>query len=272
MVNRQYYITAGLNLLVVLVVLNLPEPRAGKVKLALGGLFLPLFGLAGSVQNLVEHAGDSLASRSALLSQLDELRKENQQLRQQFMQVQEAWRENAQLRQAVSWQRRVPWSLKLTRVVGQDPANWWRTILVDAGSRDGIRTNMPVLTAEGLVGRVAEVGIDRSRVVLVGDPNCRFSAQVLEGSDHSVAAEGIIAPSAASLNRLLVDLIYVPGGSLLKPGQPVTTSGKGGIFPKGIVVGHIVDVRTNDFGLNLEARVKLAVNLNRVEQVFVMLQ
>ena len=178
----------------------------------------------------------------------------------------------AQLRQALNWQRRVPWPLKLARVIGQDPANWWRTVIIDAGSYDGIRTNMTVLTAEGLVGRVSEVGIDRSQVVMVGDPNCRFSAQVQDPRDKSVVAKGIISPSASTLDRLLVDLIYMPGGSLLKPGQLVTTSGDGGIFQKGIAVGQIVDVRTNDYGLNLEAQVKLAVNLNRLEQVWVMTQ
>ena len=74
------------------------------------------------------------------------------------------------------------------------------------------------------------------------------------------------------MDRLLVDLIYVPGVAVLKPGQSVVTSGDGVTFPKGITVGQIVDVRTNDYGMNLEARVKLAVNLNRLEQVWVLLQ
>ena len=272
MLKRQYYLTGGLVLLVALIVLNLPEDQAGKLKLTVGGLFLPLFGMAGSAQNLAEQTGNALAPRSALLQQIDELRKENQRLHEQLVQAQEASRENAQLRQALGWQQRVPWSLKPARVVGQDPANWWRTIMIDVGLRDKIRPNMTVLTSEGLVGRVTDVGFDRSRVVLVGDPNCRFSAQVQEPRDQSVVAKGIISPSASSLDRLLVDLVFVPGGSLLKPGQPVLTSGDGGIFQKGITVGQIVDVRTNDHGLNLEARVKLAVNLNRLEQVWVMLQ
>jgi len=272
MLKRQYYLTAGLVLLVALIVLNLPEDQAGKLKLTVGGLFLPLFGMAGSAQSLIEQTGNSLAPRSALLKEIEQLSKENQQLRQQLMQAQESWRENAQLRQALSWQPRVPWQLKPARVVGQDPANWWRTIMIDVGLRDKIRTNMTVLTSDGLVGRVTEVGFDRSRVVMVGDPNCRFSAQVQEPHDKSVVAKGIISPSASSLDRLLVDLIYVPGGTLLKPGQPVMTSGDGGVFPKGITVGQIVDVRTNEYGLNLEARVKLAVNLDRLEQVWVMMQ
>jgi rod shape-determining protein MreC len=272
MLKRQYSIATGLVLLIVLVLLNLPEQPATRIKLALGGLFLPLFGMAGSVQQLTQQAGNSLVSRSTLLKQLEQLRKENEELRQQLTQIQDAWRENAQLRQALGWRRRVPWALQPARVVGQDPANWWRTMLIDVGSHDSIRPNMSVLTAEGLVGRIDKVGPDRSSVVLVGDPNCRFSAQVQEPRDKNVAAKGIISPNASSLDRLLVDLTYLPGTSPIKPGQTVVTSGDGGIFPKGITVGQIVDVRTNDYGLYLEARVKLAVNLNRLEYVWVLLQ
>ena len=273
MLRRQYYITVGLVLLLALVALNLPQPAAGKVKLALGGLFLPLFGMTGAAQHLAQQAANTLSPRSALLGQIEALRRENQQLREQLMQVQDAWRENAQLRQALGWKARTPWPrLQPARVIGQDPANWWRTLLIDVGRQEGIRTNMVVITPDGLVGRVADVGIERSQIVLVGDPACRFSAMVLDARDRSALAKGIISPSASSLDRLLVDLIYVPGGSPLKPGQPVITSGDGGVFPKGITVGQVVDVRTNDYGLNLEARVKLTVNLNRLEQVWVITQ
>ena len=270
--KRQYYITSGLVLLVVLVLLNLSDQKAARIKLVIGGIFLPLFGMAGSVQQLTGQVANSVTSRSTLLDQIARLQKENQELRQQLMQVQDAWRENAQLHQALGWQKRVAWTLKPAHVIGHDPANWWRTMLIDAGTGEGIRPNMAVLTAEGLVGRVTDVGSGQSRVVLAGDPNCRFSVQVQESRDAGIVAKGVIEPSASSLNRQLVNLIYVPGGSLLKPGQTVATSGDGGVFPKGIVVGHIVDVRTNDFGLNLEARVRLAVNLNRLEIVWVLTQ
>lgn len=272
MLKRQYYIALGLVLFVVLVVLNLPDQKAARLKLAIGGLFLPLFGMAGSAQNLADQAGKTFTSRSALLAELERLRRENQQLQSQLLQAQEAWRENAQLRRALGWQQRALWPLKPARVIGHDPANWWRTIQIDVGRRDEVRTNMVVLTADGLVGRITHVGFDRSHVVLVGDPNCRFSVQIQQLTDKSIVAKGIISPSASSLDRLLVDLIFVPGGSLLKPGQSVVTSGDGGIFPKGLAVGQIVDVRTNDFGLNLEGRVKLAVNLNHLEHVWVIMQ
>ena len=58
----------------------------------------------------------------------------------------------------------------------RDPANWWHTIQIDLGSRDGVTTNQPVLTSEGLVGRVSAVSFASAQVAIIGDPNCRISA------------------------------------------------------------------------------------------------
>ncbi len=148
-------------------------------------------------------------------------------------------RENNQLRSALGWQRQMPWKLKLANVVLRDPANWWRTIEIDLGARDGMVENLPVLTAEGLVGRISSVGVTRSQVVLFGDPNCKASALV-ENPAHDT---GIISASGP-LDSSLVHLTYLSGSANLKPGQGVVTSGIGGIFPKGIPIGQIVDSRT----------------------------
>ena len=270
--NRPYSLALGLVALVTLALLSLPENGATRVKLGVGGLFLPLFGIAGSIQGLAADSPSTLASRRQLLSEIDRLRRENQQLHLRLLEGEEARRENDRLRDALQWQRRTPGEFKFARVVGHDPANWWRSLLLNAGRRDGIRPSLPVLTDEGLVGRVAEVGFDRSRVLLVGDPNCRVAAQVVSGPDRRTIAKGILAASSSTLDRLLVDLTFVPGTALLQPGQEVITSGDGGVFPKGLPVGRVVDVRTNDYGLYLEARIKLAVNLNRLEEAWVLLQ
>jgi len=147
----------------------------------------------------------------------------------------------------------------------REPANWWRTVEIDLGTRDGINTNLPVLTAEGLVGRVSSVGLTRSQVVLIGDPNCKASALV-ENPAHDT---GIISASGP-LNDSLVQLTYLSSNANLKPGQRVITSGLGGIFPKGIPIGLVVDARPVEFGLYTEARVKLNANLGALEQVWVL--
>jgi rod shape-determining protein MreC len=161
----------------------------------------------------------------------------------------------------------MPWKLKLANVVLRDPANWWRTVEIDLGARDGVVENLPVLTADGLVGRVSSVGAISSQVVLIGDPNCKASALV-ENPAHDM---GIISGSGP-FDSSLADLTYLSGSANLKPGQSVITSGLGGIFPKGILIGQIVDSRSVEFGLYSEARVKLSANLGALEQVWVLFQ
>ena len=147
----------------------------------------------------------------------------------------------------------------------RDPANWWRTVQSDLGSRDGVRENLPVITDDGLVGRVSSVSLTRSQVVLVGDPNCRVSALV----ENAARDMGVLIAGGA-LDTSLVELTYLASSANLKPGQNVITSGLGGVFPKGIPIGQIVDARSIEYGLYTDARVKLNANLGSLEQVWVL--
>jgi rod shape-determining protein MreC len=199
-----------------------------------------------------------------LLRLNDDLRRENQQFRLQALQAQETANENARLRQLVGWQRQTSWKLKLAKVVLREPANWWWTVQIDLGSRDGLRVNLPVVTTDGLVGRISAVSLTRSQVVLLGDPNCKVSARV----ENETRDTGIIGPYG-TLGSEFVRLGYLSRNANLKPAQDVVTSGEGGIFPPGIPIGKIVDVQPVDNGLTTEAHVKLAANLSALEEVWV---
>lgn len=268
MLKRPHYAVLSLIVLATLVVLNLPSGAAARFKLALSSLFLPLFGLATTSNNLLAQAGDAAVPRRELLRENTQLRHENQRLQLSAMQVGETARENARLRQLLAWREKSPWGnrLKLGRVVLRDPANWWRSVQIDLGSRDGLRVNLPVLTPEGLVGRVAGVSFDHAQVLLVGDPNCRVAALV----ENENRDNGVVGPAGPLENDLAV-LSYLPRGAAPKPGQAVLTSGLGGVFPKGLLLGKIVDAQAVEYGLYLEARVKLAANLNALEEVWVLL-
>ena len=174
-------------------------------------------------------------------------------------------RENDKLHALLNWKLTTPWKLKLANVVLRDPANWWFTVQIDLGSRDGVTENLPVITESGLVGRVSSVSLTRSQIVLVGDPNCRVSATV-----ENVARDIGVIIASDPLDNSRVNLTYLASGANLKPGQNVVTSGLGGIFPKGIPIGQIVDSRSVEFGLYTEARVKLNANLGSLEQVWVL--
>ncbi len=267
MFKKPQYIVLCVVVLLVLVILNLPGQTANRLKLAIGSLFVPLFGLSRSTQQTTERVADSLVPRSELIRQNEQLQRENQQLKLELTQTQEAMRENARLRKEVNWKSATKWNVKLAKVVLREPANWWRTVQIDLGSRDGMKMNFPVLSPDGsLVGRISNVSLTRSQVVLLGDPSCRVPAVV----ENDARNEGVLLNSSSSLDNSLVALGYLPPGSNLKPGQNVFTSSKSKIFRQGIPIGIIVDSEPVSYGLQTEARVKLSANLSSLEEVWVL--
>jgi len=267
MLKRPHYAALGAVVLLALILLNLPPQTSSRLKLWVGTVFLPMFGLAGSAQRAGEAAGQRVLSKATLIRQVEDLRATNELLRIEAMQWREAARENDVLRAAVGWQKQSPWKTRLARVVTRDPANWWRSIQIDLGSEDGLARNLPVVTGAGLVGRVEEVGAHYARVLLVGDPNCQVSALV----ENATRDNGIIGPGEGSvLDQSIVEITYVSRQSRIETGQRVVTSGLGGVFPRGIPIGTVLEVASANHGLYLEARVKLLADLRQLEEVFVL--
>jgi rod shape-determining protein MreC len=272
MLKRPHYIALGLVVLMTLLILNLPNKTTARLKLAVGSVFVPLFGLANSTQQLAEKTGDAILPRSELLRQNEALRRENQELKLKAVEAEKTFRENERYRQMLGWQQNLEqrrrWKLKAATVVLREPANWWRTVQIDLGSRDGVRVNKAVLAPDGsLVGRVASVGLTRSQVVLLGDSNCKAAARV----DNATRDNGVIGASGP-LDGEFVEMGYLTRSANLKPGQDVRTSGDGGIFPPDILIGKIVDAHSVEYGLETVARVKLAANLSALEEVWVMME
>jgi rod shape-determining protein MreC len=270
MFKRPHYISLGLVGLLTLIVLNLPQHATGQIKLAIGSLFLPLFGLSKSSQDLVSRAADAALPRSELISQNEELRRENESLKARAAQLDALLRENSQLRDHFGWEHQQPWKLRLASVIARDPANWWHVVVIDAGSREGIRTNMPAMTSEGLVGRVSAVGYTTSQVSLIGNPDCKVSALVVTGDKSGDT--GVITGGATALDNSLVTLSFLSANNNIRPGQRVVASGQGGVFKKGLVIGQVAEEpRVGDLGY-AEARVKLAANPGAMEEIWVVLQ
>lgn len=266
MFKRPYYIAVALVALVTLVMLNLPGSTTSRLKLAIGSFFLPLFGVASGAQQVAARTGDALLPKSELIRANETLRAQNQELRLKAVQAEATARENDRLRQLVAWQKQSAWKYRLARVVSRDPANWWRTVQIDLGSRDGVRENLPVLTPDGLVGRVASVSLTHAQVVLIGDPNCKVPACV----ENDARDKGMIS-GGGPFDGSFVTLAYLAGSATVKPGQIVTTSDLGVIYPKGIPIGKIADnAHLVESGLYQEAQIKLNANLSALEEVFVL--
>jgi rod shape-determining protein MreC len=268
MLKQKNYLALGAVVLAAVVLLSLPSRASSRLKLAVSSWFLPLFGLTNAAKELPVDLADAALPRRELFHQIDVLRRENDQLKLQQVQMAAITRENDQLRALLGWQRTAPWKIKLANVSMHDPANWWNTVQIDLGSRDGVQTNMPVLTPDGLVGRVSAVGFFSSQVVLIGDRNCLVSAQV-DDPTHDIGVLTSPGPQGTA-GTSLVDMNYLSRTASLKAGENVFTSGLGGVFPKGILIGRVLDAQAGESGLATSARVKLNVDLGALEQVGVL--
>jgi rod shape-determining protein MreC len=268
--KRRHYIAFAIVIVLTIIVLKLPPRAATQFKLAIGGVFLPLFGLASSSQQISEKAGNAVVPRKELLKQNEQLRRENAEMKVQFQREAELERENERLRTLLEFKKRSKWKPRAAHVIARDPANWWRNVRIDLGKRNGMRVDLTVSTAEGLVGRISEVSETSSRVVLIGDANCRVAAKVLDAQGKPVD-KGVITIGSSVMDESMVELGYLSKTSSVKPGQLVVTSGEGGIFQEGISIGQVVDTRPVEFGLYTVARVRLAVKMNLLDEVWVMM-
>jgi rod shape-determining protein MreC len=267
LLKKPQLIALGIVVLATMVLLKLPSRAAANLKLAISGFFLPAYGLSETAAEAANAATYNLVPHHVLVSRILELERSLQEAQAQRMQADAVLQENNRLRAQMDLPRQLRWRLKPARVISRDPANWWRTLQIDVGSRDGITNDLPVLTPQGLVGRISEVGLAHAKVILVGDPGCPVSVLISETRE-----QGMIAPlSSSPLDDTLVELSYLSRNSKLAPGQKVVTSGLGRFFPPGIVVGQVADVRTVGYGLYKEARVSLAVKMNALEEVWVKL-
>jgi len=265
--KRAHYWVLGAIVVLCLVLLNLPPTAAGRLKLGVSALFVPLLGLSGAGQAFVDRASYASLNRTTLITEIERLRTENDQLRMAADQGSVLQTENAKLRALLGWQSRAPWKLRAATVIAREPTTWWRTVTIDYGSRDGARTNQPVLTNSGLVGRIREVGLTHSQVALIGDPECGVSAVVAETRDTGIILEARAAPDADGL----VVMRTLQRSPTTMPGHRVLTSGLGGVFPSGIPIGQIVDTRPVEGGLYTEARIRLAANLGQLEEIWVLM-
>jgi rod shape-determining protein MreC len=160
-----------------------------------------------------------------------ELRRENERLRNWQAAAQKLEVENAALRELSHLTAEPGMRFVTARVIGDPGGAFVRSVLVNAGSRDGLAKGQAALTSSGLAGRVAEVGQRSARVLLLSDINSRVP--IVVGAARNRA---ILAGDNTNQPRLL----YLTPGSEVNPGDQVVTSGNGGVFPPGLPVGVVI--------------------------------
>ena len=191
------------------------------------------------------------------------LKNEIDQLRRENTTAEEYAAENARLRELLAYKQAAhQFDLLAARVIGRDAALWTSTIVIDRGARDGVRENMPVVTGKGLVGHVTEVGPISSKVQLLLDVRSSVGT-LIQRSESRVT--GIVTGTMD--NPYMPQMINIPRNADVEDGDAVVTSGFGGVYPKGIMVGRVASQRSDDSGLLKIAVIETAVDFQRLDDV-----
>lgn len=199
----------------------------------------------------------------AVYEQNQQLRREVEELRAQNIKAEEFSAENVRMRELLGYKNlATQFDLVVARVIGREAATWTRMIVIDRGTQHGIQKNMTVVTARGLVGVVTEAGLISSQVELILDPRISVGALVQRSR-----VAGIVEGNPD--NTIQPRLVHIPRNEDIAEEDVVVTSGFGGIYPKGIVIGKIRSIRNDSTGLLHLAEVETAVDFQRLEDVAV---
>jgi rod shape-determining protein MreC len=258
--NRRNWVIVGLLVVGWIVFLGQPTTFSAKLRMVFVQLCTPFVKLGDRLP--------SVQSRRLLAKQNDQLRRDNDLLRQQVRALGETGDENLRLRRLVDLKEHTTFHTITARVIGRDASNWWKSIQVDRGSNDGLRQNMAVLNAEGLIGKTISVTKGEARILLLTDPNCKVSALLQDTREPGVAS-GVEAAFTFSPRCLMT---YVNRDAKIKPGEAVISSGLGGVVPKGILIGVVTRSQLNrQTGMYQDVEIKPAVDFRRLEEVIVIL-
>lgn len=188
--------------------------------------------------------------------------KENRTLRAVLTESDEVRLENKRLRRLLEFKETQEIETLPARVIAEDASSWFRTVTIDKGSEQGVIEGLPVVVAEGVVGRVVRSSPRYSRVLLVTDASSAVASLL-----QTNRARGVCRGQG---EQLVFD--FVLRQEEVKVGDRVVTSGMGGVFPKGLVIGHVRSVDRQEYGLFQMIEVAPSVDFSHLEEVLVLLR
>lgn len=192
----------------------------------------------------------------------EKLRNEIGILRLNLFDLREVYLENTRLKALLGFKQKSPLRLVPARVIARTPDSWSSSVVIDKGKNSGIRRGMVVINLRALVGRVAESEDNSSKVILVNDPSLGISSIVQRSRQ-----EGLVS---GTLGANLI-MRYLPEGADITVNDLIVTSELSRIYPKGLLVGKVINIGKEFSGLNRYAVVKPAADCSTIEEVLVII-
>ncbi len=190
-----------------------------------------------------------------------DLKKRINELNAELILYQEGYLESQRLKKLLSLKDSYNYNFIAAQVIAKEPAALSRIIMINKGSAHGLKSGMPVIAPPGLVGRLTDVSWHVSKVLLFIDESSNIDA-ILQGP----RTQGIIR----GLGSRGCELRYVLKNQDVKEGEVIMSSGIGGVFPKGLLIGVVSGVVKHDTGLFLKINVNPFVDFSKLEEVLIL--
>ena len=169
--------------------------------------------------------------------------------------------ENTRLKKFVNFTGLVPDIYVAAQIIARDPSPWFKTVMIDKGSADGLLKGSPVMVSEGIVGQIIEVSKHYSRVLLITDRNSSVDALV-----QNSRVRGIVKGN----NEDPCSFVYALRKDEVKEGETIISSGLDQVFPKGLKIGRILKVTKVHSQLFQDITIETSVDFDKIEEVLVL--
>lgn len=218
-------------------------------------------GVSGGVKSVHDHWFEY----DELVGENEKLRQELFQTQQKLRDAQKAEQENIQFRAALGMKERGrDFVFESAEIIAKSTENWTTTFTIDKGTLSGIALDNCVITDAGMVGFISEVGTTWATVTAVTDTTMEASA-IVSRTREVASAEG----DFDLMKKGLLKLSYLERDSKVIKGDTVEISGMGGLFPKGIILGTVEEIKNETHGISKYAIIRPAVDLSKVNHVLV---
>jgi rod shape-determining protein MreC len=229
--------------------------------------------IISSAQRVVSSVGNGVGNIGSYFTDNNRLRRENAELSLRISRAANDVREigslraeNERLRAMLNLRENTQeFNLEAAEIIAKTPGNWYNTFTIDKGTRHGVAARQPVITADNtLVGYISDIGTNWARVTAITDPSSAVGAVIVRSRDFGIV-EGDVILGRRGQGRLS----YIARDTNIVVGDDVETSGMGGIYPRGLLIGRVIEIRPDLQGISQYAIIETAVDFGRLTEVFV---
>lgn len=245
-------------------VFTLDTPTTREIQSRVMAVLSPFIHTSAAVEAKIDGAaGPALDARDLRLDN-ERLQVEVERLRIISQKYLQSLEEVNQLRGLVEFKKTSPFKMTAARVVRRVSTTWWNTMIIDKGLLDGLATDTPVISSAGLIGKTGKMAPHMAEVILLTDETCRVSARV-----DGTLEQGILSGERGGLDlRPDLRLRFLNRAATIAPGATVVSTGEGGVFPAGLLIGRVKRFEVKD--ITGEAVVEPAVDFSQLRHVFVL--